>query len=78
MVDSLEFRELLIEKGFTGLTIQYGNGKYIPSNLNESESKNFKFNCFNLKPSIAEDFDRSDLIIGHAGKKKRLIIQKKK
>lgn len=69
MVDSLEFKQVLKDRGFNGLIIQYGNGKYVPSTLNKDNNEGFQVTSFDLKPSIAEDFDKSYLIIGHAGLK---------
>lgn len=57
--------EALVKKGFKHLVIQSGPSKRFPESHEERDGLHIDF--WNLKPSLTEDFQASDLIISHAG-----------
>ena len=75
-VDTVEFGELLVEKGYTKLLIQFGPlGKYEPHLLEEccrtnQEFKNKKFTveAFRMNPEFGKIMKSASLVISHDGK----------
>ena len=59
-----EVLENLFKKGYSTMTIQFGNGSYKP---NEGIRHGVVINTFKFKDSIIEDFKKADLVISHAG-----------
>lgn len=55
----------LSEKGFDHLVIQSGPSKQFPASHDKRD--NIVIDIWNLKPSLKDDFQVSDLIISHAG-----------
>lgn len=55
---------ILREKGYTKISLQIGQGKFVPP---DGEHQGVTLKHFRLKPSIAEDFEAADLVISHAG-----------
>ncbi len=75
-VDKSSFIAALQKKGFTGLHIQYGKGKYIPTHGTKSienknkisgDDDNFRVECFDFKSSLNEEIANASLVISHAG-----------
>jgi beta-1,4-N-acetylglucosaminyltransferase len=59
------FLEVLVACGFSSLTIQHGRG---PSpTIASTASIPVEVECYSLKPSLKDDLERADLVIGHAG-----------
>ncbi|TKR72002.1 hypothetical protein L596_019527 [Steinernema carpocapsae] len=63
----------LVEIGVDQLRVQYGAGK-LPLSHQESEdgfityaSNGIEIQCYRYKPSLLEDMEAADLIVGHAG-----------
>lgn len=54
--------EALKHKGYSSMTIQLGNGSFIPKPSEIVEISSYKF-----KPDIGPDMSNSDLIISHGG-----------
>eukprot|EP01103_Thecamoeba_quadrilineata_P013823 TRINITY_DN3953_c0_g1_i2.p1 TRINITY_DN3953_c0_g1~~TRINITY_DN3953_c0_g1_i2.p1 ORF type:complete len:255 (+),score=36.53 TRINITY_DN3953_c0_g1_i2:468-1232(+) len=65
-VDSKEFVSWFKKRGFAGLHIQKGRGKY-ELKLVLSELKDYDVQVFEYKNSLNEEITRASLIIGHAG-----------
>jgi len=70
---SEECLQKLADVGVDRLCIQYGAGRLPPSHQ-ESEngfiaytSNGIEIECYRYKPSLREDMEAADLIIGHAG-----------
>ncbi|XP_045616448.1 UDP-N-acetylglucosamine transferase subunit ALG13 [Procambarus clarkii] len=55
---------ILREKGYNKITFQIGQGEFVPPN---GELQGITLTHFRLKPSIAQDFAKADLVISHAG-----------
>ncbi|KAK8740878.1 hypothetical protein OTU49_002744 [Cherax quadricarinatus] len=55
---------ILREKGYTKVTLQIGQGEFIPQ---DGEFHGVTVTHFRLKPSIDVDFATADLVISHAG-----------
>ncbi|KAJ1526361.1 hypothetical protein ONE63_009509 [Megalurothrips usitatus] len=54
----------LAHRGYTSLTVQYGNGSFEPwSGFREG----IKVECYRFKDSILKDIKDADLVISHAG-----------
>ncbi|GMH33124.1 hypothetical protein BSKO_00958 [Bryopsis sp. KO-2023] len=72
-IDSFDLGNALVEKGFTQLVVQKGNGQHdftelLADNPQQSERRpNLKVECFDFLPSIREHMESSSLIICHAG-----------
>ena len=82
-IDSAEFEQVLLSKGFTHLRIQIGKGEYIPNQhfacayeTYETEPDSLNNNAmdrkmvceyYRFKPTLQKDLSLADLIIGHAG-----------
>ncbi|KAJ3424176.1 asparagine linked glycosylation (alg) [Anaeramoeba flamelloides] len=64
-IDTPEFLDQLISKGFKSITIQTGKIDYKPKHL--PKYQNLESEVYGLKPSIAQDFQKCDLVISHAG-----------
>jgi Uncharacterized conserved protein len=62
-VCSLMF-QALYAKGYRSLTIQIGNGTFVPPT---GEMEGIQVEYFRFKNSLAEDIQRADLMISHAG-----------
>ena len=60
-----EVLKALVSKGFNHLVIQSGPSKRFPESHDERDGLTIDF--WNLKLSLKEDFQASDLIISHAG-----------
>ncbi|CDU19441.1 UDP-N-acetylglucosamine transferase subunit ALG13, putative [Plasmodium yoelii] len=86
-IDKKEFHIFLKKNGFTKLTIQIGNSKYIPKLIYNYKNKNSillqKVKYFRYKNSINKYYDKANLILSHAGvgttfeclrKNKKIII----
>ncbi|CRG98467.1 glycosyltransferase family 28 protein, putative [Plasmodium relictum] len=85
-IDNEEFHFFLKKKGFEYMTIQIGNGTYVPKLIYKNkEDNNFlkKVNYFTFKNSLDDFYERADLILSHAGagttieclrKKKKILI----
>jgi beta-1,4-N-acetylglucosaminyltransferase len=62
----------LSSRGYTSLVVQSGNSAVNPAVLQLSEqyqSQNgVDITIFKFKPTLAEEFKRADLVIGHAGR----------
>ena len=63
----LDIQKALKAKGYTELTIQYGNSEFVDprTDLGFEELKVIDF--FNFKPSLDPYILEADLVIGHAG-----------
>ena len=58
-----EVLQVLYDKGFRHLTIQYGNGE----EPRKVSYKDMKIESFKFKPAIKDEMSEADLIISHAG-----------
>ncbi|XP_071739486.1 uncharacterized protein [Rutidosis leptorrhynchoides] len=65
-VDSDQFKEALLIKGYTHLVIQMGRGSYFPKKSN-GEDGSLVVNYFTFSSSIAECLKPASLVISHAG-----------
>eukprot|EP00762_Andalucia_godoyi_P005402 ANDGO_08365.mRNA.1 UDP-N-acetylglucosamine transferase subunit alg13 len=57
--------QLLVERGYTEMTVQYGRGR--EPEYASPPTCPIRIECFSLKPSIQEHFVHADLVISHAG-----------
>jgi beta-1,4-N-acetylglucosaminyltransferase len=60
----------IIDSGFSKLIMQIGSSSYDEerlSQLKEYCSHDLEFEVYDYKPSISEDIERADVVIGHAG-----------
>ncbi|KAK7080224.1 hypothetical protein SK128_023664 [Halocaridina rubra] len=55
--------KILVERGYTNVVLQIGDGKVIP----KEHFEGIELSYFRLKPSIAASFAAADLVISHAG-----------
>lgn len=62
-IDNPEFLKGLKEIGYSGIHIQYGNGKYQPS----TQIENFECVYYRYKDSLQDEIKEASLVIGHAG-----------
>jgi beta-1,4-N-acetylglucosaminyltransferase len=67
-VSDIEFLKLLVNKGYTSITIQKGKGDYFP-NVKECKENfsNFNMEVFDFDDSLNKFMRASDLIISHGG-----------
>lgn len=54
----------LAHRGYTSLTVQYGNGSFEPK---AGVREGVKVECYRFKDSIIKDIKDADLVISHAG-----------
>jgi beta-1,4-N-acetylglucosaminyltransferase len=59
-------------KGYTRLTVQCGDSNFelassIPNSRNYLEKDGVSIELWKFKPSLQEEYERADLVIGHAG-----------
>eukprot|EP00955_Chlamydomonas_euryale_P081542 363595-Chlamydomonas_euryale.AAC.8 len=72
-VDSDEFAEAALARGYTHLRVQRGNGAYAPHNLLGLGSDSGVSKCglevsfFQYTPSLRDDIESAALVISHAG-----------
>ncbi|SBT30522.1 glycosyltransferase family 28 protein, putative [Plasmodium ovale wallikeri] len=72
-VDKKEFHRFLWKSGFSQMTVQIGNGSYVPKltyDKREGEKNEFLLegiNIFRFKSSLDEDFEKADIVVTHAG-----------
>eukprot|EP00271_Cylindrocystis_brebissonii_P009127 TRINITY_DN23790_c0_g1_i1.p1 TRINITY_DN23790_c0_g1~~TRINITY_DN23790_c0_g1_i1.p1 ORF type:complete len:174 (+),score=34.36 TRINITY_DN23790_c0_g1_i1:443-964(+) len=64
-VDTVEFRAVLRQKGYTSLIIQIGRGKHIPAKVDPLEGVTVEH--FTFKPSLANYVRSASLVVSHAG-----------
>jgi len=69
---SSEVLECLLEKGYDKLVVQVGPSTHF-GNLSEQRG-GVSLEMWKLKPSLKEDFAKSDLIISHAGGLQCLLL----
>ncbi|XP_012696159.1 UDP-N-acetylglucosamine transferase subunit ALG13 homolog [Clupea harengus] len=63
-VISEENVKVLIDRGYTELTLQVGHGSHLPS---PGSCSGLKMDAFRFKDSISDDMKQADLVISHAG-----------
>jgi len=67
----------MVQAGYTNLILQYGKGRRpsLPEKYNNDDSSNstnnnkplLQIEMYTFKPSLADDMERADLIVSHAG-----------
>ncbi|GAW78973.1 glycosyltransferase [Plasmodium gonderi] len=91
-VDTYEFHDFLQNEGFSKMTMQIGEGTYVPKLIYKNKDNNRKslkrVKYFRYKKSLSEYFKKAKLILCHAGagttieclrmNKKILIVVNKK
>ena len=66
-VSSLEALGWMNRNGYTELIVQYGRGKKPVLDAVILSKKNITAEVYDFKPSLADDMEKSDLVISHAG-----------
>ncbi|KAF4518258.1 hypothetical protein B566_EDAN010404 [Ephemera danica] len=61
---SSEALKILKRKGYDRLTVQIGNGKFVPT---EGLLEGVHLSCYRFKDSLSKDMAAADLILSHAG-----------
>lgn len=70
VISSDEVLQVLLDKGFQRVLVQYGNGSRVPF-ASRPSSNTFKekllLECYRLKPSLDDDMKNASLVVSHSG-----------
>jgi len=66
-IDDKNVLDTLKKMGYSGLHVQYGSGRPPSLILQHQDDPDFEITAFDYKPSLREEMEKADMVIGHAG-----------
>ncbi|EFJ06829.1 hypothetical protein SELMODRAFT_232928 [Selaginella moellendorffii] len=70
IVDSNEFQDVLLSRGYSSLRLQIGRGTYLPqitTRERDDDHHRLRVDYFTFAPNLGEQLSSADLVISHAG-----------